>query len=141
MRPKNYVYTEQHKRRISESNKNGKGSSSPEARAKKAESQGFEDWKNKVHGFDKELAAFKRCHDRVRDGKPPSIQWGRDLKGFSEFVKELGECPPMEKPSVGRIDHNKGYQKGNIKWQEHKENSVQRKGTRYQSIAYKGEKK
>ena len=81
-----------------------------------------------------ELAAFKRMHNRVRDGKVPSIHWPRTLEGFVNFLKEVGPIPfNLDKPSIGRIKHSFGYEINNIKWEEHRENSIKRKGTRYES--------
>ena len=82
--------------------------------------------------FANELAAFKRAHDRVRDGKSPSIFWPRSLDGFAGFLKEIGPIPAgLEKPSLGRKRHGEGYQPGNVQWEEHAANSIKRKGTRY----------
>ena len=39
----------------------------------------------------------------------------------------------MKKPSIGRIDHKKGYEPGNIQWEEHKHNSVKRRGTKFEN--------
>lgn len=81
-----------------------------------------------------ELAAFKRAHDRVRDGKSPSIEWPRTLDGFVGFLKEVGPIPAfLKKPSLGRKVHAFGYVTGNVMWEEHAENSIKRKGTRYES--------
>lgn len=80
-----------------------------------------------------ELAAFKRMHDRVRDGKCPFIQWNRNLDGFVGFVREAGRIPSgLKKPSIGRLRHDLGYMEGNVAWEEHAENSIKRKGTRYE---------
>lgn len=79
------------------------------------------------------LQSFKGCHDRVRDGKCPSIFWERNREGYLGFCKEIGPKPlDMQKPSVGRIDHSKGYEPENIRWEEHKFNSVKRKGTKFE---------
>ena len=81
-----------------------------------------------------ELAAFKRAHDRVRDGKSPSIEWPRTLDGFVGFLKEVGPIPAfLKKPSLGRKFHAIGYVTENVMWEEHAENSIKRKGTRYES--------
>lgn len=91
-------------------------------------------WKVIDARWSAELAAFKRMHNRVRDGKSPSIQWQRTLEGFVLFLKEIGPIPfDLEKPSVGRIRHSQGYEAGNVMWEEHRENSIKRKGTRYES--------
>jgi hypothetical protein len=91
-------------------------------------------WKDRSVGTDKELAAFRRCHGRVAEGKVPSIEWARTPDGLRGFLSEIGPMPTsMKKPSVGRIKHSKGYVRGNVQWEEHKENSIKRKGTRYES--------
>lgn len=83
--------------------------------------------------FKAHLAAFIRAHNRVRDGKAPSIEWARTLEGFVAFLKEVGPIPTgMQKPSLGRKFHNRGYETGNIQWEEHKFNSVKRKGTKFE---------
>ena len=83
------------------------------------------------------LAAFKRMHDRVRDGKVETISWPRKIEGFEQFRKEIGEIPSgMIKPSIGRIDHSQGYIPGNVVWQEYSINSKLRKGTHHESDAY-----
>lgn len=84
--------------------------------------------------YQQELAAFKRAHDRVRDGKSPSIFWPRSLDGFLGFLKEVGPIPAnLKKPSLGRVKHAFGYEPANIQWEEHKLNSIKRKGTKYES--------
>lgn len=90
---------------------------------------------SKYEGVDRyALQHFKGCHNRVRDGKSPSIFWPRTKEGYLNFCSEIGKFPEaMEKPSVGRIDHDKGYEPGNIRWEEHKFNSVKRIGTKYQN--------
>jgi hypothetical protein len=83
--------------------------------------------------YARELAAFKRMHDRVRDGKCPSILWPRTLDGFVMFMKEIGKIPSvLNKPSVGRILHQLGYEPNNVQWEEHRINSVKRKGTKHE---------
>jgi hypothetical protein len=80
------------------------------------------------------LQNFKCCHNRVRDGKCPSIEWDRNREGYIAFMNEIGEKPnDGMKWSVGRINHDLGYQTGNIRWELHIHNSVKRKGTKYQN--------
>lgn len=38
----------------------------------------------------------------------------------------------MVKPSLGRILHKFGYETGNIQWEEHRFNSVKRRGTKHE---------
>jgi hypothetical protein len=78
------------------------------------------------------LQAFKGCHNRVRDGKCPSIAWPRTREGYAAFCREIGPHPVgMQKPSVGRKFHHLGYGPGNIQWEEHRINSVKRRGTKF----------
>lgn len=89
---------------------------------------------SKYSGTDRTLLPyFTRCHGRVNIGKCSSIQWPRNKDGYLKFCKEIGPIPKnMNKPSVGRKNHRKGYVKGNIRWEEHKFNSVKRRGTKFQ---------
>jgi len=86
-------------------------------------------------GLDKEiLQHFKGCHNRVRDGKAPKIQWPRSRSGFLKFCDEIGPKPnDGQKWSVGRKDHSKGYVKGNIRWELYAHNSVKRRGTKFEN--------
>jgi hypothetical protein len=76
------------------------------------------------------LQYFKGMHDRVRDGKAPSISWPRTMVGLEDFKNEIGEKPPKpastDRWSVGRRDHKKGYEVGNVFWQLQTENSGDR---------------
>lgn len=41
-----------------------------------------------------------------------------DVDGFIEFILYVGEVPEgMNRPSVGRLNHDCGYVKGNFEWQ------------------------
>jgi len=80
------------------------------------------------------LQNFKGMHDRVRDGKVKFIQWPRTRKGYIAFCKHIGKKPKDgQKWSVGRKNHNKGYVRGNVRWELYKFNSVKRKGTRHEN--------
>ena len=80
------------------------------------------------------LQCFKGMHDRVRDGKSPSIQWERNQNGFEQFVKEIGPIPKdMPRPSVGRKDHSIGYCKGNVFWEDFYINSGKHRGSKNES--------
>jgi len=51
------------------------------------------------------------------------VGFTRDGSGFLEFVECIGPYPvDMVSPEVGRIDHSKGYVRGNFKWQSHHDN-------------------
>jgi len=67
--------------------------------------------------------------DRIRyDGTATDLT--RDRFGFLEFVEELGPIPVrMLHPTIGRVDHSRGYESGNYIWQEFLENCVEN-GTR-----------
>jgi hypothetical protein len=94
-------------------------------------------WGEEKQKYPLSHGAFTRCHDRVRDGKVTEISWPRTPEGFNAFRKEIGPWPKdMKKPSIGRIDHNKGYIAGNIRWEEYAINSVKRKGTRYENETF-----
>lgn len=90
----------------------------------------------KYSGVDRyALQHFKGCHNRVRDGKVVSISWPRTKAGYLAFCSEIGPIPEeMVKPSVGRKNHNLGYDQGNIQWEEHKFNSVKRRGTKFEGV-------
>lgn len=69
------------------------------------------------------LNHFRYMQQRVsRDNRVCDFSW--DRKGYVEFCKEMGPIPQgMKRPSVGRISHDKGYVKGNIRWESHRYNS------------------
>lgn len=69
---------------------------------------------------------FVWMQDRVAAGlrRARVCEWPRTREGFLAFAKEMGSIPVgMKRPSVGRIDHDKGYVTGNVKWEEHSFNS------------------
>jgi hypothetical protein len=67
---------------------------------------------------------FHRMQSRVRAGHTTTV-WPRDLEGFCAFLEEIGPVPlRMIQPSVGRKDHSRGYEPGNIEWQETKDNRL-----------------
>jgi len=84
--------------------------------------------------FPIEFKRFIGCHNRVHEGKTPSMYWPRDSSGFFGWLSDIGPIPShLEKPSVGRIDHSKGYVPGNMRWEEHRLNSIKRSGTKYEN--------
>lgn len=70
-------------------------------------------------GFKPELNYFFRLQNRATSLGISSTVWPRNAKGFLAFLKEIGPMPTkMDRPSVGRKDHSKGYEPGNVFWQE-----------------------
>jgi len=46
-----------------------------------------------------------------------------DVDGFIDFILYLGAVPfSIKIPTIGRLDHSKGYIKGNFKWEEQYDN-------------------
>jgi hypothetical protein len=61
------------------------------------------------------------------------------IRGLISFIVELGPVPEgIISPTIGRIDHRKGYVAGNFRWQEFVENS--RDGNKSKSLDSKGRK-
>ncbi|QIG71302.1 hypothetical protein PQC16_gp195 [Rhizobium phage RHph_TM30] len=105
---------------------------STEAILKSVKSRGHETWTLLEDNLKIYLPYFVGMHNRVRDGKSPSIEWTRTIEGLKLFVEHIGEIPAhLSKPSVGRIRHEEGYIVGNVQWDEYSWNSVKRRGTRY----------
>lgn len=85
----------------------------------------------------RERRALNRARHRVRIGKAPYCEWAIGDAEFARFLQHIGTIPElMEHPSLGRVDHSKGYVIGNVCWQEHSVNSKLRRGTRFENIAY-----
>ncbi len=81
----------------------------------------------RTRGTKEELVAFEACHYRVRVKRAPSIAWTRDLEGFYGWLDAIGPIPEnLIKPSVSRHDMDKGYEQGNIYWDECNINSARR---------------
>jgi len=60
----------------------------------------------------------------LTSGQEVDEEFTHSKEGFKAFVEYLGPIPSnLQKPSVGRFDHSKGYIKGNFVWQEASENS------------------
>lgn len=66
--------------------------------------------------------------------------FARTKEGYKEFQDEIGPIPEnMNRPSVGRIDHDYGYQKGNIKWEEYSYNRWRQRRPEQKTILDKEE--
>ena len=50
---------------------------------------------------------------------------------FYEFLNELGGPAPNEHSEVDRIDNNRGYVRGNIRWTDHKTNMWNSRSIKY----------
>lgn len=89
--------------------------------------------KNSKHGMTgtKEYNTWQhiiaRCHDSKatgyedygKQGVAVCVEW-RTTDGFIRFFEHLGSAP-SEKHSIDRIDNNKGYEPGNVRWATSKE--------------------
>jgi len=76
-------------------------------------------------GYEKELALFVLMHKRVNKGYT-TTSWPRNPIGFKAFIRCVGRIPlNMKRPSLGRKNHDKGYQPRNCKWQEYAENALE----------------
>jgi hypothetical protein len=59
--------------------------------------------------------------------------WPRTREGYIAFLKAIGPKPQDgQKWSVGRKDHTRGYEKGNVRWELFIYNSIKRRGTRHE---------
>ena len=73
----------------------------------------------KKYQFKKEADAFQNMQSRATTRGITNTVWPRTTLGFIDFLKEVGPYPKwMRKPSIGRKDHSKGYEPGNVFWQE-----------------------
>jgi hypothetical protein len=72
--------------------------------------------------YPREVKAFMSLRGRVNRGVTTTC-WEQNLAGFMEFLAYVGTVPLwMKEPSIGRVDHSKGYEPGNCGWQELQEN-------------------
>lgn len=61
------------------------------------------------------LWMIHRCYRSKR-----KCRFSRTSQSFKEFVSEMGPIPKsIKRPSVGRKDHDFGYVKGNMQWEEY----------------------
>lgn len=78
--------------------------------------------------------ARRRCSDPRR---PEWLHYGgkgirmckRWRESFTDFLEDVG-TPPTDKHTLDRIDSEKGYEPGNVRWATRKEQTRNRKVTR-----------
>jgi hypothetical protein len=74
--------------------------------------------------FPREVLSFERMHDRVHLNIVPSISWPRTTAGFYKFLNCVGTIPKsINKHSIGRKNHKRGYSPNNTFWQERSKNN------------------
>lgn len=85
---------------------------------------------------------FVGIHKRHRErGRALGPEFSRDIQGFWNFIEEIGPVPKgMNRPTVGQINHRKGYIAGNFRWESHYDNTQEsairnRKGEKLQQAA------
>lgn len=69
--------------------------------------------------------SFMRMHIRHNDiGVEIDDDFSKTGEGMVNFIFYLGDVPSdMIKPSIGRINHSKGYIKNNFRWQSKSDNN------------------
>lgn len=69
--------------------------------------------------FPAHWSSFTGMHKRHKvKGVDIDSLFDRDVNGFIEFILYVGDIPKfMIDPSIGRIDHSKGYIVGNFRWE------------------------
>ena len=92
---------------------------------KSCESRGLPYYYGLRHKYPTHSSSFAGIHNRhITKNIYVSDRYRRDLEGFINFLVDIGDVPKnMAEPTVGRYDHDKGYIKGNFRWQELRENS------------------
>lgn len=100
--------------------------------------------RNTTHSMSKHPAysnwkdMFKRCYNpnnkRFKDYQERGIEVDSHFEYFPHFLAEIGEKPDdIEVWTVGRIDNNKSYEPGNVRWETRAEqarnHSMQRNNT------------
>lgn len=84
--------------------------------------------RNTTHNMSKHNAysnwkdMFKRCYNpnnkRYNDYHSRGIGVDPQFKHFPNFLEEIGEKPDAEQVwSIGRIDNNRSYEPGNVRWE------------------------
>lgn len=70
--------------------------------------------------FPQHFSSFLNMHKRTSQ---IDVDFGRSLSGFINFIEYLGVVPKlMISPTAGRLDHSKGYLRGNFAWQSRFDN-------------------
>jgi hypothetical protein len=71
------------------------------------------------------LSSFKGMRART-DASGLPCDFEHSANGFIDFLVYLGDIPEgMGRPSIGRLDHSKGYVRGNFRWESFSENSAE----------------
>lgn len=76
-----------------------------------------------------------RCSGKYSNNKDNSytrrgIIVSEEFKNFKVFFEHVGEAP-TPKHTLDRIDNDRGYERGNLRWVTPRENSCNRSDTRY----------
>jgi hypothetical protein len=66
----------------------------------------------------------KRCHPKAEYGKL-GITVCERWKYFKNFLADMG-LPPTPEHTLDRIDNSKGYEPGNVRWANHKQQMTNR---------------
>lgn len=76
-----------------------------------------------THSYPIHTSSFKKLHGRSR-ASGLEVDFPYSMEGLVDFILYIGPVPTgMVRPTVGRRDHDRGYVRGNFRWQEHSENS------------------
>lgn len=76
-----------------------------------------------------------RCSGKYSKNKDNSytrrgITVSEEFKNFKVFLEHVGEAPTT-KHTLDRIDNNRGYERGNLRWVTPRENACNRSNTKY----------
>lgn len=93
-----------------------------------------------VREFKKEYSGLRSAMDRCHNTRNPDYAtyggagvvvaetWRERRAGFQRFLDHIGPIPPtIRRPSLDRIDNNKGYEPGNVRWVDRSDQSSNRR--------------